>query len=257
MFCEHPLLERFEAARACGFDAVEIQFPYDHDASDVANAARNARVQVVLINAPVATDAPFGMGCLPGREADFRAGLDRVLEYAAALGATYVNVLAGQAEGLEPDACRATLVGNLRHAAKRLDGVARVLLEPINAHDVPHYFVDSFAGARQIIAECAGRVGLQFDIYHAARMGLDPLTELAASLDLVRHVQFADAPGRHEPGTGRVVFEPLWALLDGSGYRGFVSAEYRPSGHTRASLGWLGAWRGLVKATDSGYKGSA
>jgi hydroxypyruvate isomerase len=106
-------------------------------------------------------------------------------------------------------------------------------------------------------AECAGRVGLLFDIYHAARMGLDPLTELAASLDLVRHVQFADAPGRHEPGTGRVVFEPLWALLDGSGYRGFVSAEYRPSGHTCASLGWLDAWRGLVKAADSGYKGGA
>jgi hydroxypyruvate isomerase len=146
---------------------------------------------------------------------------------------------------------RRTLVDNLG-ARERLEGIARVLLEPINAHDVPGYIVDRFDAARTVISDCAGRVGLQFDVYHAACMGLDPLSELAENLSLVRHVQFADAPGRHEPGTGRIDFAPLWTLLDNAGYAGFVAAEYRPSGDTRSSFGWLDAWRAeLVRTRDS------
>jgi len=252
LFTERPMLERFAAARTAGFGAVEIQFPYEHDPRQLAAAAFDANVEVVLINAPVIESHRFGLACVPELRDAFRSGLDRLAEYAQALGVCRVNLLAGQA-GVDDSTARVTLVDHLLLAAERLDGIARVLLEPINALDVPNYLVDGFELAREVIADCEDRVGLQFDVYHAARMGLDPLSELATNLALVGHVQFADAPGRHEPGTGRIEFEPLWTLLDDAGYSGFVSAEYHPSGDTRSSLGWLERWRtGLVNAPESG-----
>jgi hydroxypyruvate isomerase len=246
MFCERPLLERFAAARAAGFDTVELQFPYTEDAARLAQAARDAQVDIVLINAPVTEQFPFGIGCLPDLGSEFRSTLGGLVDYARALGVKHVNVLAGQAGGRSATECRATLIANLLLAAERLEplGVG-VLLEPINAHDVPDYFVSDFVRGREIVDACGGRVGLQFDLYHAARMGLDPRAELARSLAMVRHVQFADAPGRHEPGTGALRFEPVWALLRKASYDGCVSAEYRPSTRTEDTVGWLNRWREL------------
>jgi hydroxypyruvate isomerase len=247
MFGEVPLVERFAVARSAGFRAVEIQFPYDHDPGLLAATARQAGVEVVLINAPVAPDQPFGLACRPDRVEEFREGFDDVERYAAALGVRKINVLAGQTDGLSLTECRSCLLGQLAWAADRLAARGiEVLLEALNPFDVPRYAVSDLVTAESVLRACSGRVGFQFDIYHVARMGHDPHERLAAMLPLVRHVQFADAPGRHEPGTGALRFEPLWELLRESAYEGCVSAEYRPQRSTLESLGWLEAWRRFI-----------
>jgi hydroxypyruvate isomerase len=224
---------------------VEIQFPYDEEAARLAAAAQAAGVSVVLINAPVARDQPFGLACRADRHDEFRAGLTRVVEFATALGVRRVNVLAGQIGGRDVDECRACLVKQLTWAADQLAPLGiDVLLEALNPVDAPGYAVGDLATAESVLRACAGRVGFQFDVYHVARMGHDPRNKLAAMLPLVRHVQFADAPGRHEPGTGDLQFEPLWELLqDAAAYSGYASAEYRPRQSTAASLAWLDVWQ--------------
>jgi hydroxypyruvate isomerase len=244
LFRERPLLERFDAARAAGFTAVELQFPYAVHARELSAAARSAGVDVVLINAPVTQEHRLGIAGRHDLRAQFMSHLDRAVEYAQALGVRYVNVLAGEAGDRPHAECRDVLVESLLFAADRLAVVgADVLLEPLNRHDMPGYLVDDFSLGSSIIDACAGRVGLQFDVYHSARMGLEPLAALTAALSRVRHVQFADAPGRHEPGTGRLRFEPLWELLREARYTGHVAAEYHPADDTRSSLGWLECWR--------------
>jgi hydroxypyruvate isomerase len=244
MFGEVPLIERFAAARSAGFRAVEIQFPYGHDPDALAAAARTAGVEVVLINAPAARDLPFGLACCADRADEFRAGLDAAERYAVALGVRKVNVLAGQTAGRSLVECFSCLREQLAWAADRLAprGI-EVLLEALNAFDAPDYAVSNLATAESVLRACDGRVGFQFDIYHVARMGDDPLERLRALLPLVRHVQFADVPGRHEPGTGTLRFEPLWELLQDAAYAGVVCAEYRPRRSTTDSLGWLESWR--------------
>jgi hydroxypyruvate isomerase len=244
MFGEVPLVERFAAARSAGFRAVEIQFPYDHDPDALAATASRAGVDVVLINAPVAPDHPFGLACRTDRIDEFRAGFEHVERYAGALGARKINVLAGQTDGLSLTECHTCLLGQLAWAADRLAARGiEVLLEALNPFDVPRYAVGDLTTAESVLRACSGRVGFQFDVYHVARMGHDPRERLDAMLPLVRHVQFADAPGRHEPGTGALRFEPLWELLRDSAHEGCVSAEYRPQRSTLESLGWLESWR--------------
>jgi hydroxypyruvate isomerase len=244
MFGEVPLPERFGAARAAGFGAVEIQFPYAETATTLAVSARAAAVDVVLINAPVAADAPFGLACQDHRRAEFRDGLARAAEYACALGVPRINVLAGQSQGRALDDCRRRLVVALLEAADRLERLGiEVLLEMLNPGEAPDYVVPDLEAAETVLDACDGRVGLQFDIYHVARIGLDPFSALQRSLGRVRHVQFADAPGRHEPGTGTLTFEPIWERLRAAGYTGWISAEYRPSRATVETLAWLHEWR--------------
>ncbi|HEX4242831.1 MAG TPA: TIM barrel protein [Steroidobacteraceae bacterium] len=234
--------ERFAAARAGGFDGVEMQFPYSEPAGLLVRAALAAEMPVVLINAPVDPPShPFGIACRPERKAQFRADLERVEDYALALGARCVHVLAGRSD---PDAGRASAlavyVENLRLAAERLGphGI-EVLIEPLNPHDAPGYLLDSFDLAAEIIARCGAGVGLQFDVYHATRMDLDVLGQIERALPLIRHIQFADVPGRHQPGTGRVPFERVIAKLEELQYARWLGAEYFPAGDARGSLGWL------------------
>jgi hydroxypyruvate isomerase len=244
LFCERPLLERFDAARAAGFTAVELQFPYAEDRHELAAAARSAGVDVVLINAPVTKEHRFGSACRRNFRSLFHSQVDRAAEYAEALGARHVNVLAGHAGDRPRSECRDVLVDSLLFAADRLAAVGTdVLLEPLNRYDVPGYFVDDFSLGSSIVDACAGRVGLQFDVYHSSRMGLTPLAALTAALPRVRHIQFADAPDRHEPGTGSLRFEPLWELLREARYTGHVAAEYYPAADTISGLGWLERWR--------------
>jgi hydroxypyruvate isomerase len=245
LFRELPLLERFEAARAAGFDGVEMQFPYAESAADLKRAARDAGLPVVAINAPVTTEYPIGLAGRPEAREAFRAQLAQMGEYSAALGAKRMHVLAGPIEPSdERERCLGTFAENLRLAADALrpHGVI-VLTEMLNGYDVPNYLIGTLADARGVLERCGPGAGLQFDLYHVARMGLDPKAELERHLPLVRHVQFADVPGRHEPGTGTVRFEPALAVLRASGYEGWVSAEYSPRAATAAGLGWLESWR--------------
>jgi len=246
MLNEYAFLDRFHAAAEFGFEGVDIQFPYDHPAGAVARRATEAGVEVVLINVP-AGDLPTGgdgLACVPGREAEFAEALQTARGYVAALGCRRVNVLAGRLPaGVDPAAARATLVGNLRRAADLFgpDGVT-VMLEPCNTQDVPRYLVSRTGDAIALLDEAdRPNLALQFDFYHRQIMEGDLAEGFRAALPRIAHLQFADVPGRHEPGTGGIDFPGLFAAIDASGYDGWVGAEYVPATDTAASLGWFRA----------------
>jgi hydroxypyruvate isomerase len=244
LFPEHPFPDRFGAAAAAGFGAVEFAQPYPYDARELAELLEANGLECILFNLPMGNTAAgdFGIACLPGREAEFREGVGRAIAYAQALGNERINCITGKAPaGADPALLRATLVANLRFAAQELRRAGiTLLLEPINTHDAPGFLVPRPADGASILAETgADNAGLQYDIYHAAMMGDDPLEGLAQFAPVIRHVQFADAPGRHEPGTGRVDIAGCFARLDALGYEGWTSAEYRPSKPTVDTLGWF------------------
>ncbi len=230
LFPDLPLVDRVAAARDAGFEAIEIQFPYDVPAGQLARAAAEAGVKVVLINAPIdGSDATPGIASRPELSDRFRDSVTRARDYAEALGVDRVNILAGPAG--EGDAGRAQLIESLSGAAEALgkSGI-RVLLEPLNARDQPAYIVQTPGAAIEIIERCASdNLFLQFDVYHAAMMGLDPVAEFKAALPLIGHIQFADAPGRQEPGTGAVDFPAFFKAVRESPYDGWLGAEFRPS----------------------------
>ncbi|WP_372617535.1 hydroxypyruvate isomerase family protein [Falsiroseomonas sp.] len=262
LFTELALPQRFAAAREAGFDGVEIQFPYEHEAEALAAAARAAGMPVVLINVPAGDLAAgdVGLGALPGRRAEFRAAVARCIPYARALGVRRVNVLAGRpGPAADPAACHAALVGNLRHAAECLapSGI-RVMVEPVNPHDVPGFFLDRLAPAVRAVRE-AGHPGLgvQFDLYHMARTEPDLGAAIAEAGGLIGHVQFADTPGRHEPFTGGIDFAGALAALARAGYADWLAAEYRPAGRTQDGLGWLPRLRAAIQGAGSGNSRSS
>ena len=247
MFKERPLLERFAAARAAGFPAVEIQFPYEAALADVVRAKEAAGVIVDLVNLPAGDFATGvrGIAGLPGRAAEFRAAVALGREYAKALGAKKVNVLAGiQPAGAERSVCLAQLVKNLRVAVDTLnaDGI-RVLVEPINSIDISGFLVSRTSEARAVVEEAAAGstrdLGVQADLYHMARMGEDAGPALLALGNHLAHIQFSDVPGRVEPGGGTLDWKAQFAAVAHSGYAGFVAAEYTPSRRTEETLGWM------------------
>jgi hydroxypyruvate isomerase len=241
LFRELPLLERFAAARAAGFLTVEIQNPYEHAAAALTSAARAADVEVILINAPMGEDPrTFGTACLPDRAASFRAELERAADYAHTLGTRMVNVLAGRSAPAARSSALRRVTDNLALAAQILGQAgARPLLEVINPVSAPDYCVCDFAAAAAILDASDARVGLQFDVYHAAMLGLDPAQAFTRQLPRIRHVQFADNPHRHEPGTGNLDFTGIFRTIRDSGYDGWVGAEYHPLATTTAGLGWM------------------
>ena len=244
LFPEHPFLDRFAAARASGFHGVEFAQPYEYPAAEIAARLADNGLECVLINLPMGdkSKGDFGIACRPGREAEFRAGVARGIEYAHAIGVKRLNCISGTAgPGEDRDAMRSTLVSNLRLAARELGAAGlELVVEPINTHDIPGFFVSRSPDAVALIDEVgADNLGLQCDIYHTAMMGDDPAAILERCWSAIRHIQFADAPGRGEPGTGGIDFAPLFRLIDERGYGGWVSAEYRPSKPTPETLGFL------------------
>jgi hydroxypyruvate isomerase len=240
LFTERPFLERFAAAAAAGFRYVEYQFPYAWRADEVAAAARRAGVEVVLHNLPAGDMAAGerGIACLPGRESDFRAGVEQAIGYATAAGCPRLNCLAGLAP--VDRAHFATLVGNVRYAARRLAevGVALVL-EPINTRTVPGFFLTGTAQAIDVLdAAGEGNALLQYDMFHMQIMEGDLAATLERLLARIGHIQVADVPARHEPGTGELNFPFLLTHLDALGYGGWVGCEYNPRGDTVEGLKW-------------------
>lgn len=241
LFCELPLLARFMAARRAGFDGVEIQFPYSESPDALRRAVAEAGIPVVLMNAPVGTGVyAAGIAGRPEMRDAFRSELSRVSEYADALDVRFVHVLAGRCDAGERARCRDTYVDNISFAAAALAG-RQILIEVLNPHDVPDYLIGSLEEAQAVLARCTA--GLQFDVYHVARMGLNPAEEFEKIMPAVRHVQFADAPGRHEPGSGKIQFETVLQTLECAGYDGWLGAEYRPAARTTDGLEWLAKWR--------------
>lgn len=244
LFPELPFTGRFGAAAAAGFGAVEFAQPYAWDAREVAELLEANGLEMILFNLPMgdAAAGDFGIACLPGREAEFREGVRRAIAYAEVLGNERINCICGKSPpGADPAELHATLLANLRFAARELAIAGRTLLvEPINTVDAPGFVVPRPAEGAALVAETGERnVGLQYDIYHAAMMGDDPVEGLARFASVIRHVQFADAPGRHEPGTGTVDIAGCFARLDALGYEGWTAAEYRPSKPTVETLAWM------------------
>ncbi len=248
LFTELPLIERVRAAAEAGFAGVEIQFPYEVPAAALQAELQRSGMPLVLFNLPAGDlmQGGAGLAAVPGREAQFAAGLRQALEYAEVARPQKINVLAGRlAEGVEREQALALLAEHLRQTAEAFAGRGiAVLMEAINLHDMPGFLLNT----PQHLLDMLARVGhpnlaAQLDFYHMARMGLDLADCVRQLQGHIGHVQFADAPGRGEPGSGELDFEPALAALRAQGYTGWLGAEYRPAGATSAGLGWLPAWR--------------
>ena len=243
LFTEVPFLDRFERAARAGFQAVEFLFPYAHPAEEIRRRLDEHRLALVLHNLPAGDwDAgERGIACLPDRVDEFRAGVATAIAYAKALGVTQLNCLAGKAPaGADPALLHRTLVANLRFAADALRRAdLKLLVEPINTFDIPGFFVNRTAQALAIIDEVgADNLFLQYDLYHAQRMEGELAATLEKHLSRIAHVQLADNPGRHEPGSGEINYPFIFAHLDRIGYRGWVGCEYKPATTTEAGLHW-------------------
>jgi hydroxypyruvate isomerase len=244
LFPELPFLERFEAAARAGFRYVEYQFPYAFgSAAEVAAAARAAGVEVVLHNLPAGDPArgDRGIACLPGRAGEFREGVERAIEYARAAGCPRLNALAGVAPAGVPRARLVeTLVENLRHGAGRLarEGM-ELLVEPINPRTIPGFLLNTSRQAIEVLeAVGASNLKLQYDIFHMQIAEGDLAKTIERLLARIGHVQLADVPDRHEPGTGEINFPWLLAHIDRIGYAGWIGCEYVPRGDTIEGLAW-------------------
>jgi hydroxypyruvate isomerase len=254
MYPEHGFPERFAAAAADGFGAVECQFPYAFDGADLAARLADTGMPMVLLNAPPgnAGAGERGIACLPGREDEFRRGfVERAMAYALALRCPRVHVMAGVVPAdADRAALRATFVANLAWAAREAQGAGiDVLIEPINPRDVPGYFLNRQDHAHEIVAE-VGAVNLkvQMDLYHCQIVEGDVSMKLRRYLPTGRvgHLQTAGVPERHEPDVGELHHPYLFALLDELGYAGHVGCEYRPRAGTSAGLGPVNAMESLA-----------
>ena len=244
LFTEVPFLERFEAAANAGFTAVEFLFPYDYRKSDLAAALKDNNLRLLLHNLPAGDwgVGERGIACHPDRTAEFREGVDNAIDYATALNCPKVNCLAGiLPAGVTRDAAQAVLVENLRYAADRLEA-SRIglLLEPVNSRDISGFFVDRPSYGLEIIAATgSNNLKLQYDIYHAQVMEGDLANTIERELSRIGHIQLADNPGRHEPGTGEINYPYLFGRIDDLGYAGWIGCEYKPKGATSDGLSWL------------------
>ena len=244
LFNEVAFLDRFAAAAQAGFDAVEFLFPYAYAAQDIRQRLDANKLRLVLHNLPAGNwDAgERGIACHPDRVDEFRSGVAQGIAYAQALGVNQLNCLAGIAPaGVPDDLLRDTLVANLQYAAKALkDAGLRLLLEPINTFDIPGFYVCRTDQALSILdAVGADNLFVQYDIYHAQRMEGELAATIAQHLPRIGHMQLADNPGRHEPGTGEINFTFLFEHLDRLGYSGWIGCEYKPTTTTAAGLGWV------------------
>lgn len=244
LYTEHTFIERFAAAAADGFRAVEYVSPYEEAPETIAAELARHDLYQVLFNLPPGNWAAGerGIACQPDRIAEFKASVDSAIAYADALGCRKVNCLAGLAPvGVGVDVLEDTLVGNLTHAAERLAEVGITLVfEPINTRDIPGYVLTTTDQAERII-ERVGHPNLQiqYDFYHMQIMQGDLVTNFERLQHKIGHVQIADNPGRHEPGTGEIDHDFIFKRLDALGYDGWVGCEYRPAAGTSEGLGWM------------------
>ena len=244
LFNEVDFLDRFEAAARAGFEGVEYLFPYDYDADALVERLQEHGLTQVLHNLPAGDwDAgERGTACHPDRVNEFRDGVGTAIEYATALGCKQVNCLAGIVpRSVSAAKAHETFVENLRFAAPALEEAGiRLVIEPINTIDIPGFFLNRTYQGRSIISEVASpNLFLQHDIYHMQIMEGDLARTIEQNLDVIAHMQLADNPGRHEPGTGEINYPYLFDLIDASGYEGWIGCEYIPSTTTEEGLGWI------------------
>lgn len=244
LFTELPFPERFGAAKAAGFHAVEFLFPYDHAPEQIKQLLDANGLTLVLHNLPAGDwgAGEHGITANPPRTAEFRAGVKEAIRYARALGVPRLNCLAGKAnEAFSPDERWQTLVANVRFAGQALgEAGLKLLVEPINHFDIPGFVLNTTAQGARLLEEVGlPNVYLQFDIYHVQREEGNITPSLRQHFARIDHIQLADNPGRHEPGTGEINYPYLLAELDRLGYQGYVGCEYIPTASTADSLRWI------------------
>ncbi len=244
MFNEVAFLDRFEAAAKAGFKGVEYLFPFDHDAAEIRRRLDDHGLTQVLFNAAPGNwdGGERGLASLPGRQSEFQDGIHRALDYAATLGNRMIHVMAGiPGADVPPVTAAATYAANLAWAADRATAAGiRLVIEPINHRDMPGFHLNTMEQGAQIVRALGpDRVGLQFDVYHCQVTQGDITKRMAALMPVIAHMQIADVPGRHEPGTGEIGWEYVFGQIDSLGYTGWVGCEYRPAGDTVAGLAWM------------------
>jgi hydroxypyruvate isomerase len=254
LFNEVPFLDRFEAAARAGFSAVEFMFPYPYSAAELADRLETHHLRLVLHNLPAGNweAGERGIACLPDRIAEFRDGVGRAIDYAKALRAPQLNCLVGvPSRDVTPERARSTIVENLRFAAAALEkeGI-KLLVEPCNAYDIPGFALNRSGEALDVIRDVASsNLFLQYDIYHMQRMEGELAATLQKHLPRIAHIQLADNPGRHEPGTGEINYAFLFDWLDRLGYSGYIGCEYKPRATTLEGLTWLREIAGVQNAS--------
>jgi hydroxypyruvate isomerase len=244
MFNEVGFLDRFEAAAKAGFTGVEYLFPYDFASKDILLRLKMHGLTQVLHNLPAGDWAAGerGIAIFPERVSEFREGVKRAIDYAAQLGCRQLNCLVGIAPaGGNRKLLQATLLANLAYAASALKAVGiRLLIEPINTRDIPGFYLSHTRDAAAIIDEIGSdNIFIQYDIYHMQIMEGDLARTVETHLDRIAHIQFADNPGRHEPGTGEINYDFLFRHLDKLGYRDWIGCEYKPETTTAGGLDWF------------------
>jgi hydroxypyruvate isomerase len=254
LFTERPPIERFAAAAAAGFTAVELQVPYELAPSAVKAALDRYRLTMLGINTAAGQGAAgeYGVAAVPGRESEFAALFKQALDYATAIGGCQIHCLAGKVPPELRPAAERVFIRNLAAAADA--AAARnitLLIEPLNPRDRPDYFLTRAEQAADIIRQLGrDNVRIQFDFYHAQIVGGDLIRRFEQHQPLIGHVQVAAVPSRHEPDEGEVNYPAIFAWLDGAGYRGWIGCEYRPRTTTEAGLAWAHAY-GVVPKADS------
>lgn len=243
LYTDIDFIDRFAAAAKSGFKGVEYLFPYAYPKEQLAEAlARNKLVQV-LHNLPAGDWAKGdrGTACQPDRVGEFQEGVGKAIEYATALGCKQVNCLAGLApQGVAADKVRATFVANLKFAAEKTKAAGiRLVTEPVNNRDVPGFYLNRSQQALEIMDEVGSEnLWLQYDIYHMQVMEGHLAKTIEANLARINHMQLADNPGRHEPGTGEINYPFLFDWIDRIGYKGWIGCEYNPQAGTAEGLAW-------------------
>lgn len=244
IFNEVDFLDRFERAAKAGFKGVEYLFPYAWSKEKLAERLNRYGLVQVLHNLPAGDwqAGERGIACLPGREGEFRDGVGTAIQYAKALGCPRLNCLVGKAPPDAPiEKIHRTLVDNLRFAAEALEkeGI-RLLIETLNDQDIPGFFLVRTRDVFRLFQEIGHpNLYLQYDVYHMQIMEGNLTKTILSNLDRIGHIQIADVPGRHEPGTGEINFGNLFNFLDEAGYDGWIGCEYVPKGRTEDGLKWI------------------
>ena len=248
LFNEVEFLDRFERASKAGFKAVEYMFPYEWSKEELATALNSHQLEQVLFNLPAGDWAggERGIACIPGREGEFKDGVQSALAYAEALRCPTINCLVGLTpEDVSADKVRRTLVDNLQFAAAALqENGIRFVIEMLSHKAVPGFYLVKTREALQLLEEVNHpNIQLQYDIYHMQIMEGNLIDTLSANMSNIGHIQIADNPGLHEPGTGEINYPNVFAAIDELGYEGWIGCEYVPAGTTEDGLGWLEAYK--------------
>lgn len=244
IFTEVPFLQRFKKARNAGFTSVECQFPYDFSIREIAHELIVNQLNLVLINLPPGDwgGGERGISILADRKDEFRESVQKGIQYAKGLGVKKIHCLAGVlSPTMDPNVAHQTYVENLQYVAEELERENMILLiEPINRGDMPGYFLSCIEQGMRIIEEVnRPNCKLQFDFYHIQRIQGNLLASFEKYRNHIQHIQIADVPGRHEPGTGEINYPLIIKEVQKLGYSGYIGLEYTPLAKSEDSFKWL------------------